>query len=464
MSKITLREYDLTRAGLNTNYSNFSVVVPGAVPNKTAEKGQLLVKKPDGCLYYGNTLVFDENGVYECDNAKDFETYVGLVGPVETETETENDEQEDTDASESPAHYGNEIAYYLLTLGYTVLFKDLTDDEGNLVISNLDDPDFYKPLQDKAAYDFRYIVNGLISDNETANNVISELASFNNTDEDENRGDCTALVDVGLDQYESLTTQQEIVSAIQTAANRLANKDNYVGRYTAIFANPVTYDLDKKFVETNFNGNTTFPAYFHYLVCNAKSLASFAEWYAVSGYTRGICEWPILGTAKKLGEVAITALQPRNSDKGTVRAVNLIVTIKGSFYLWGNRTAYGLGKSNETENNDLRASHFLNIRQLCTTIKKQIYVTCRRYTFDPNTDTLWFNFYSEIVPLLDRMKADQGIRDYKLFKDTRNVQKAKLKAILRIVPIEAVEDFDISMFLEDSIDGNLNIIIDDEQA
>jgi hypothetical protein len=50
------------------------------------------------------------------------------------------------------------------------------------------------------------------------------------------------------------------------------------------------------------------------------------------------------------------------------------------------------------------------------------------------------------------MKADQGIKGYKITKVMNN-QKALLTANIRIVPIEAVEDFDISIYLEDSITG-----------
>jgi hypothetical protein len=52
------------------------------------------------------------------------------------------------------------------------------------------------------------------------------------------------------------------------------------------------------------------------------------------------------------------------------------------------------------------------------------------------------------------MKADQGISDYKILKVKSN-RKAFLSAIIRIVPIEAVEDFDISVYLEDSIAGTI---------
>ena len=49
------------------------------------------------------------------------------------------------------------------------------------------------------------------------------------------------------------------------------------------------------------------------------------------------------------------------------------------------------------------------------------------------------------------MKADQGIRDYKIVKVREaNPKKATLKAKIRIIPIEAVEDFDLEVSLEDS--------------
>ena len=101
------------------------------------------------------------------------------------------------------------------------------------------------------------------------------------------------------------------------------------------------------------------------------------------------------------------------------------------------------------KNGDLVASSFLNIRQLCSTIKKQLYVACRRFTFDPNSDTLWFNFVNAIKPTLEAMKADQGVRDYRIVKVYTD-KKATLKAKIRIIPIEAVEDFDLEISLEDS--------------
>jgi hypothetical protein len=54
------------------------------------------------------------------------------------------------------------------------------------------------------------------------------------------------------------------------------------------------------------------------------------------------------------------------------------------------------------------------------------------------------------------MKADQGIEDYRIVK-IKARQKALLKARIRIVPMYAVEDFDISLTLEDSVGGNITV-------
>jgi hypothetical protein len=209
-----------------------------------------------------------------------------------------------------------------------------------------------------------------------------------------------------------------------------------------------------------FKNNNKFPGAFHYLACFMNSLRTgFAEWYAAAGYTRGVSSYTVDHTTVTLGEIAINALEPRNTDgseNSPKFACNVIANFRGSYYLWGNRTAHPLGDVNGTEN-DLVASHFLNIRQLCTTIKKQLYVACRRFTFDPNSDTLWFNFVNAIRPTLDAMKADQGIRDYKIMK-VYSDKKATVKAKIRIIPIEAVEDFDLEVSLEDSFGETAAIV------
>lgn len=99
----------------------------------------------------------------------------------------------------------------------------------------------------------------------------------------------------------------------------------------------------------------------------------------------------------------------------------------------------------------LTASSFLNIRNLCIDIKKTLYRAARRYTFEPNSDVLWINFKAAITPLLNKMTSDNGIRGYQIIKTPTN-KKALLAARIVITPIEAVEDFDLTIELNDSIE------------
>ena len=283
----------------------------------------------------------------------------------------------------------------------------------------------------------------------TINGNIAKLASYRVDEKtgklfNDGRGDCTALIELDENAYVGNGSNDRPEKLIIKGIQKMSASIGEEGAYCALTVPSVEYA-----------GVGKLPAAFHYLACFMSSLNSgFAEWYAAAGYTRGVSSYVIDHTSVKLGEIAINALEPRYKvqDPQKVQppfACNVIANFRGSYYLWGNRTAALLG---EGEANDLTAKHFLNIRQLCTTIKKQLYVACRRFTFDPNSDTLWFNFVNAIAPTLDAMKADQGIRDYKVVKVATD-KKATLKARVRIIPIEAVEDFDITVSLEDSFGG-----------
>lgn len=279
-------------------------------------------------------------------------------------------------------------------------------------------------------------------------NLAAYVADANTGAELPGRGDCVALIEIAEDLY-TITNTTRPETKIISAINRLSGINNTNGKYCALTVPSVTYVMDD---QKEFGDNKKFPGAFHYLACFRNSLQQgFKEWYAAAGYTRGVSSYVVDSTSVSLGEIAINALEPRNigdpQENYPKFACNVIANFRGSYYLWGNRTAHGLVSKNA--GGDLVASHFLNIRQLCTTINKQLYVACRRFTFDPNSDTLWVNFKNAISPTLDVMKADQGIRDYRIIKEATD-KKATLKARIRIIPIEAVEDFDIEISLEDS--------------
>lgn len=498
MPNVIINEYDLSTTGIPV-YANFSVVVPGFVADG---KGK----------YDDDTSVFDENGVYECKTQADFEAYIGkftkaygAAAPTlytddtwpTAQTELSSaaliEKAQDafekgtlyiatkstdptigylhdgsyvyTKATEKPTeqesiselysiieatkegtngsnHYGNQIAYELLGLGYTVLYKKLTD------ISELTDATsadaFFAPLKDKSIYSFRYVLTGLLSDNINANNAISKLATYTNNAAytESGRGDIIALLDVAKNSYTSGATATTIISNINSFVNSCSDSD----KFSAFFAPYVSLNI----VDTDYN-NTVLPGSFYYLACAANAFGNlgYNEWWPVAGYERGVSKYTLLGTGYTFGELAADVLQPRHApdseQSGAKKAVNLIIKSHGNYYLYGNRTAHAL-------EDELLFSDFLNIRQLLATLKKQTYYASKKFTFDPNSSLLWLKFCDAIEPVLKSMKADEGIEDYKFVKINTKV-KATMKGLIRIVPIEGVEDFKIGVNLEDSIKG-----------
>lgn len=376
--------------------------------------------------------------------------------------------------------YGNQMAYELLKLGYTVLYRVIDqdfmdslkkagterDEEINKVI---------EPLKDKSVYDFRYVVTGFMNETYFANALALQLCeAVNETSVSEvasnGRGDCILLVDIPYSWYtaqddSNIPSPLTQVDAVENIKNNLAS-GIIESKYVAIFAPYVKYNFTNNEVsgyisEGENDGlldGKTFPASFHYLACAAKSNSVYNEWYAVAGYTRGISDYDVAGLGCTFGENAANVLQPRQiTSDGVHCAVNLIIKIRNEYLIWGNRTAYALNSSN------LLASHFLNIRQLCTTIKKEVYYACKRFTFDPSSDLLWNNFTMTIRPTLEKMKADQGITDYKIVR-VQSKERAVLKARIRVVPVEACEDFYIDLVLEDSIAGTTVNVDESENA
>ena len=357
-------------------------------------------------------------------------------------------------------HLGNKIAYELLKAGYTVFYRVL--DSGKTALEQLSDADFWAPLKDKATYRIRYLTTGGCYDY-SVYKLMADVVNFNNkttlADADtllpgsSGRGDCIALFDIDESKLSpSYATPKELATAFGDQAKLIeANKN------CAIFAPRVVYVEDED--EVYGANDIKLPCSLHFLLCAAKAQENYAEWYAPAGYTRGIANKTIKYTTYNFGDLVINTLAPREpnsyiGDNG--KAINLILNERGSYYLWGNRTAASLDKSG------LKFSHFLNIRQLCTTLKQVIWEASRRFTFDPNSDVLWINFVNAVRPTLERMKGDQGIAGYRISK-VATTEKAVLKAIIRIVPIEAVEDFDISIYLEDNVEG-LNVEADESEA
>ena len=358
-----------------------------------------------------------------CKTVKEFEEEFGTTPHFDQETV-----EEVTVTTYDKAYIS---AHRLLELGLYVLYEVPT---GATTVATLETAvtttGFYDKLVDRGLYNLRYIYSaGYVTVENSA--IVKEIMAVV-----AERGDATYLVDC-RESYDS-----NVVTNILTDFNAVVGQgNNSDAKYSAGFAPWCTFTVDIGSSTTNM----TLPGSFAYLEAFATSINYYPQWNAAAGAVRGQIR-DIVSTTIDFGELDIDLLQKRTANN---IAVNTIANINPyGIIVWGNRTLHRtVGESSE---DGLVASSFLNIRQLVNIIKKTIFQTARRLTFEQNTDILWVNFKSYITPTLDAMSGS-GIKSYRLAKDT-SAKRAELKAILRIVPIEAVEDFDITIELADSLE------------
>ncbi len=347
-------------------------------------------------------------------------------------------------------------------------------------VSNL--VNIFEEFTDRGKYDFKFITAPYIDVNTKDEDKASFITSLNRivTKVAGDRGDAYALCYAPsylkksslIDQWVSTDKNKTFYGAnIERPAVTWSATESYeqYGSYGAMFSPnfATTYTVSYKIYRNKEIENISytfekdvFPAYLDYLVCYGTFVKNNPSWFAISGSNAGATPLATLIPLNKYGDSDVAIFQPREAglnDKNVKHiGVNTITSIRPFGYiLWGNRTMHPLNKPimNNALAVQLVASDFLNIRSLCCDLKKTIYRAGRKYSFSPNTDVLWFNFKSEISPLLDRMKTNQGIRNYKIVKVT-TLKKAVLAARVIISPIEAVEDFDITVELTDSVQVN----------
>lgn len=311
------------------------------------------------------------------------------------------------------------IVKRLLAAGMKVLVQGVTAlGDVNWTISG---------LADKSLYDIRFLTTGAFEHttpgspsgvvDDGTNDAMMLCAKL--------RGDCVAL----CDHPQALVTSADIVDYAGTPTN---------GEFGAMFSPWCTFVEDSVTV--------TLPGSYAFLIAYASASLNNPSWFAVAGATRGAVPG-LVSPVAKFGSYDINVLQGRSTDESDLDtnegvAINPIAFIRpfGNL-IWGNRTMK-INVSGTT------ALSFLNVRNLVSELKKVLYKAARSVTFEQNSDVLWVKFTSLIYPTLNKMLSGNGISGFKVIKQATTA-KARLKASVRIFPIEAVEDFELSVVLED---------------
>lgn len=297
-------------------------------------------------------------------------------------------------------------------------------------------------LADKGNYSIKYLTSGGYPVYEyDSNSIVTQM--MNLADE---RGDCVAFIDHTDNEDRNQNIDQR-GSLYNTVENDVIW--NTHGEFATMFTpwaayNRTTTDLRNNQVPKVYKAAVRMPASFAYFLGLADSITVNPNWLAIAGVARGLVQ--------NLSSGGMTTIIPNGAaDKMEPRdgiAINPITNIRPYGYtIWGNRTL----KNNATEGN-LTATSFLNIRNLVSDIKKRVYRTARKLTFEQNNDVLWVNFKAEMTPLLDQMLHGYGISSYSMAQDTthpRYNERATLCVRITISPIEPVEDFYVTVVMTD---------------
>ena len=326
------------------------------------------------------------------------------------------------------------LARYLINLGIYVLYEGVavkTVDEQE--VPSID----WERLQDKGLYDIRFLTTGEFACPDTDMCLCAQK-----------RGDCIAL----LDHPKEMSTSATEVADIRAYFEALVSAQS--GSYAAAFT-PWFKSANKALLTTTAedDGVIEIPASFGYLFAFANSLVYYPEWFAVAGSYRGVItelkdvlrEYTSAECEILQGRGATKEVDLDDEDDNKGIAINPIAYVRPFGYIiWGNRTLVN-------NNGATIATSFLNVRNLVCTVKKVLYNAARKYTFEQNSEVLWINFTSQIRPVLDRMQSGEGLLAYRIER-LETTAKARLKAKIVLIAIEAVEDFELEVELADSIE------------
>ena len=278
------------------------------------------------------------------------------------------------------------------------------------------------------------------------------------------RGDAVALIEIQND-YD--LEQGTFINKAQLIEDFTTNNHKY--EFAACFYPWGVYSM-------GFSGDVLkeMPASFGYLMAFAYSIQINDDWFAASGVARGFIP-NLVSLNYQVGDSFMHVLQSDEakwydrddfiekvtgySDDEDYLPIRINpIMFKGAYGMrvWGNRTFSFIGDDGiwAATRSNISFREYLNVRMLLCDIKKQIYGAATRVTFEPNDDITWLNFKGLVNNLLDRMQNGRGLEWYHWYKEFAddghgNRRKATIKATLSIKPIEAVEYFDITVYLTD---------------
>jgi phage tail sheath protein FI len=168
-----------------------------------------------------------------------------------------------------------------------------------------------------------------------------------------------------------------------------------------------------------------------------------APWFAPAGFTRG-------GLSEGAGGIPILDVTRRYSsdDRDNLYEANINPIAKfpaEGIVIFGQKTLQ------QTRS----ALDRINVRRLMIYLKREISFIASRLLFAPNTRDTWTRFIGQATPLLDSVKAEFGIDDFKLILDESTttpdlIDRNIIYSKLLVKPTRSAEFFAIDFVITNS--------------
>lgn len=196
------------------------------------------------------------------------------------------------------------------------------------------------------------------------------------------------------------------------------------------------------------NSLVLMPPSFVFLYTMLSNLINNVEsqkWFPPAGVTRATANI-VVRPQYEIGSILLDKWQ-----NNTLARVNPIMKLKNYGYvIYGQYTTYVA--IDEFTHSALES---LNVRLIANCVKKKIFTTCMRLTFEPNNSRLWLTFYDEMDKYLSMMKHNQGLYDYKIEMNestvtTDDINELRCPGKVWINPTRTAEFFDIDFIITDA--------------
>ena len=257
----------------------------------------------------------------------------------------------------------------------------------------------------------------------------------------EERGDALALVDI---QY-GYTPSTEDTGSAQTrnAANTPAQAADALADRSINNSYGATYYPWVRILDTNSNQNLWVPPTVPALGVLSSTDRINAPWFAPAGFTRGglsegAAGLPVLDVSRRLTSDDRDRLYENN--------INPIAKFPAEgIVIFGQKTLQ------QTES----ALDRINVRRLMIFLKREISFIASRLLFGPNAKDTWDRFLGQAGPILESVRAEFGIDDFRLILDETTttpdlVDRNIIYAKLLVKPTRSVEYFAIDFVVTNS--------------